>query len=81
MEWAARCDFTPTSEQIERGINDKSLKVVLAWLHRHDITWTEAQIERGLQHDNAKVRSSWEDILRRQNEQSHECHESIMASI
>jgi len=48
--WCNRTDFTPTLEQIERGLADKSAEVRNAWvrnawLRRNDIRLTKEQIE------------------------------------
>ncbi len=35
-KWAESLDFTPTPEQIERGLSDKNSFVVQAWIMRTD---------------------------------------------
>lgn len=58
VEWAQRLDFTPTPEQIERGLMDRT-PVRCAWAQRLDFTPNTAQVERGLTDHNWEPRQQW----------------------
>ncbi len=52
-------DFTPTPEQVEKGLTDKKEIVRLAWVSRKDFTPTPEQVERGLLDDSVQVCLAW----------------------
>ena len=57
-------DWTPTSEQVERGLNDVDDDIREAWAKRQDITPTREMVERGLNDVSGNVRCAWMDRLK-----------------
>ena len=61
-------DWTPTSEQVEMGLNNVYYDVRAAWAKRMDFAPTQAQIEAGLNDTSSSVRDAWMERLKMDQE-------------
>jgi hypothetical protein len=79
--WAWREDFTPTFEQIERGLTAVEWGIRNTWTERIDFTPTPEQVERGLTDHDSDIRSAWIKRLRMDTDSVLEDEDQVICTL